>query len=806
METSRSEKSETTTMVQENHPSTTGSNGNNNNGDDDDDKICRSDDVMFRLSHLSPPLTPPAAITSPLPEPPPTATVIIPSDYYYEEYQRLEDRYRQSIRDLGQTKQLLRFALQTLDDCRLTISQLEGLVGSLKGVILHLDPDQGSHILNHEIAAIEATITTRGGGRGKGRGKGGKGGPKSSNPIHPPNHPRQDVHSTKSNKDQPISSIDHDKGPKNQNHNKNNDDEDAHVHRRSIASYSEPVSERHYDSTTTSTNPTKVTDEPFLLLLKKDVSLSTSSPPARTLPLRPDSRIATISHNRNPQELMIEEAVRRKNQQQQQQPIHGQLHPSSGAATTTTPTSTGSSFVSGLWDQWLSPLGMIGLSSSSMTLKGMSTDSDHGETNNDTSHHDHQSQEREGKKQEPPQGSSRNINPISHYATEQELMIQEAVKQAVKRKMEEQNQVVSSNGEESQTLSFESAYRTLMEVISYSSSSSDVEPSKVDFPRGVVHRVEQDPKINTSRSHQAQQQPKGNHNLEEGTQDAGITTISRDANEQERMLQEALRRKTTNEHRKSNGETTQMSHDDPSLRSTTVQGTIPNMERSSRMTHPQGDSVRLKQDPRIKTISHQAYMQELMIQEAVRRQQEGDLHQSTLVSGIQNKVADFIMNSFETSNQLGDKSETISPPVRDMAVVKKQDPRIITISHNPNEQELMIQQAVRRRKEEEEAEESRRLASSKGESLTKIIPPPVDVVTKTKPDPRIMTISHHPSDQELMIQQALKRKEQQHEKSTSQNVDNNKNNKKKTDGGPKSSPVIQQAPVPRKSSTLSQRI
>ena len=71
---------------------------------------------------------------------------------------------------------------------------------------------------------------------------------------------------------------------------------------------------------------------------------------------------------------------------------------------------------------------------------------------------------------------------------------------------------------------------------------------------------------------------------------------------------------------------------------------------------------------------------------------------------------------------------------------KRQDPRIMTISHNLSDQEIMIQNALKRREEEQTIPKMTAENSSTGE---------------IKEIPRITTISHRANGQEVIVQEDL---------------------------------------------------
>jgi hypothetical protein len=159
-----------------------------------------------------------------------------------------------------------------------------------------------------------------------------------------------------------------------------------------------------------------------------------------------------------------------------------------------------------------------------------------------------------------------------------------------------------------------------------------------------------------------------------------------------------------------------------------------------------------------------------MIQQALKRRQEEKM---TLMMGDKTSKSESlstITNASTAKKSSNELPNAVSP--KGASGTKKQDARIITISHRPSDQELMIQQALKRRQEEKTRPMTGDNILQKTEASPSITTPskpafrePPKIWTKVsgekKQDPRINTISHHPSDQELMIQQALKRREEE---------------------------------------------
>jgi hypothetical protein len=287
-------------------------------------------------------------------------------------------------------------------------------------------------------------------------------------------------------------------------------------------------------------------------------------------------------------------------------------------------------------------------------------------------------------------------------------------------------------------------------------------------------------------------------------QDPRIATLSPFPSEQEIMIQQALKRRGEDPRRwNDGGNSTRVAAAEPlpkgTIGSTKQRGEDGGM--GSRMDRPANAPLGEKrQDPRIMTISHHPSDQEIMIQKALKRREE---EQSKLQKSSSS-------NTILLEQPGGDTIVPVSGHNQN-----EKGRRFAMISQNRSPQESMIDDVVRRQKQQQQPKQqqgtvaadnphssggngsssSRSLVWGMLEQLTgqtlgilsSSASSPVSASTthdstnspereanalgEKRQDPRIMTISHHPSDQEIMIQKALKRRKEEQMRSTTTKAD-----------------------------------
>lgn len=645
-------------------------------------------------------------------------------------YDILEKKYKKSLRDLRQINQVLDIALESVDDARSTISKLEGLVGSLKGVIVHLDPIQGGHILTNEIAAMEAALFGIVGGSNINPAIAGRGNNTTS--IEVANGNSQGTNQAKA----------------------------AHVQSREDAEFQESkVESRSREQATTAENT------------------------------RRDTRIATISHNKSKQESMIEEAIRHKREQQE--------------------AAASSNIWSGVFGH------LRGQVSTDATAQSSTTTSAAKDENFEAAveRMEHEIKKNQGPtalrlapKVFTPRDSSvgfqqdPRVSTISHHPSDQEIMIRNLLK---KKELEKMNQTRSikapvkrssrpappptevaptskrkqdpriktiSHHPSDQELMIEKALEKKRKEKSTTMVKSTQQPSAEklrDNPPSSDGKVPEraGPRKQSLEALGDVLSPEGRGSSKK--QDPRIKTISHFPSDHDIMLiQKALEKEqqvqTTKAFRQSvDGEIqgkTVVNGD-----SNKQKNTLESLGVPSNLALPKLDNLK-KQDPRIKTISHFPSEQELIIQRALAKKQQEKTTKG--VGNIQGEADPVIEEVRTTSKAPRQESLRVSSVIQSTkhGNPKQQDTRIKTISHFLSEQELMVRNVVQNAKSTT-SEEARVCPSHSdtpnegGQTVNKSAPDKIKPAYILPVDARVATISHNPSDQELIIQAALKKKQ-----------------------------------------------
>ena len=453
---------------------------------------------VFQVPTNPPPVVPKSALSTPLPE---SLPLPLPQQQQQQEW---ETKLRHSDQELRQTQDRLHGALQRLADCQSTISQLEGLVRSLKGVVLHLDPIQGALILNHEIAAMEEMLVHRGGETTTGRIQ------TTAQPLAGRGGLRNHVEGQPS-----LAS---------------SDTPDAYVYRERLESTaaSEGVPSSSSSTITVLLEPSSGrTTIPVTSHNKSDKGryfVSTSLP---------QSHKARISPNKSPQESMIEEAMqRRMPQKQKQDSVAAHTSQSSSMNENGGSSSSSSSFVWGMLEQ-LTGQTMGILNSSASSFPVLASTQDHYHSN--SLERDMETMERElsitnGRLRSlslEALGSSKpqhaRIETISAYPCDQELMIQQALMNKKLRDKEQARSASNTGIDSRQNMESLSSSKTFVGLSSETSITGALPPS---VPR--------------KRDSQAT-------TLGEKRQDPRIMTMSHYPSDQEIMIQKALKKRREEE-------------------------------------------------------------------------------------------------------------------------------------------------------------------------------------------------------------------------------------------------------------------
>jgi hypothetical protein len=712
-------------------------------------------DDVFRLPLHPPPVVPTLALSTPLPEPVLLPTLPLPLPHEPQQLQQQdnvwETKCRDSVRELRLTRERLQWTLQRLEDCQRTISQLEGLVRSLKGVVLHLDPVQGAAILDHEIAAMEEMILVHG---RKTTTEGNENTTATSSPL------------------------------------------DAYVYRERLESTTMLDSNKKGSLPSSSSSasillePNSEGIDPVPLYPRYDQGRRFVSTPS-THP----QRVARISQNKSPQESIIEDAVRRQMLQQEIKPdAVGGAHTTSQSSNINGNNSSSSSLVWGMLEQLTGQtLGILSSSASSSSVLASTTHETSHNININNLERDVETMERElnmpvGRPKTlrsnvlpSPKKPYARIETISTYPCDQELMIQEALMKKKRREEEKARLPSNSDIESRPNMESSSSFK------SFVGFNSEADTTTRMSPQSVPRRTRQDPRI---------------------------ATLSPFPSEQEIMIQQALKRRGEDPRRRNDGggNSTRVAAAEPlskgTVGSTKQRGVGGGM--GSRMDRPaNAPPGEKRQDPRIMTISHHPSDQEIMIQKALKRREEeqSKLQKSSSSSTVllEPTGGDTIVPvSVHNQNEKGRRF--VSTP--------SSHPQKAMISQNRSPQESMIDDAVRRQKQQQQQQQqgavtadiphssggngsssSRSLVWGMLEQLTgqtlsifsSSASSPVSASTthdssnspereakalgEKRQDPRIMTISHHPSDQEIMIQKALKRRKEEQMRSTTTKAD-----------------------------------
>ena len=694
-----------------------------NHDESSDITMIMMDDV-FRLPLHPPPVVPTLALSTPLPEPVLLPTLPLPHEPQQQQQQQQdvwETKCRDSVQELRLTQERLQWTLQRLEDCQRTISQLEGLVRSLKGVVLHLDPVQGAAILDHEIAAMEEMILVHG---RKTTTEGIENTTATSSPL------------------------------------------DAYVYRERLESTSMLDSNKKGSLPSSSSSAST--------LLEPNSGGNDQGRRFVSTPTTHPQRVARISQNKSPQESMIEDAVRRQMLQQEIKPdAVGAAHTTSQSSNINGNNSSSSSLVWGMLEQLTGQtLGILSSSASSSSVLASTTHETSHNHNINNLERDVETMERElnmpvGRPRTlrsnvlpSPKKPYARIETISTYPCDQELMIQEALMK--KKRRDEEKARLPSNSDIDSRPNTESSSSSK----SFVGFTSEADTTTRMSPQSVPRRTRQDPRIATLSPFPSEQElmiqqalkrrgddPRqwndgGNRTgvaaepLRKGTigstkprgegggmgsrmdrpatappgekrQDPRIMTISHHPSDQEIMIQKALKRREE-----------EQSKLQKSSSSNTILLEQPGGDIVPVSGHNQNEKGR-----RFAMISQNRSPQESMIDDVVRRQKQqqqpkqqqgtvaadnphssggnGNRSSRSLVWGMLEQITGqtlgILSSSASSPVSASTTHDSTNSPEREANALgeKRQDPRIMTISHHPSDQEIMIQKALKRRKEEQ---------------------------------------------------------------------------------------------------------